>query len=941
MHRRLVWLVPVIVAMAWVSPSDWLSPSDWRAARAAVATTGSPLADPCAERPGPDQARIEAFVRAGCYERWESDAPAPHLSGRRVDGVEYTVHGRLRVFYTPGVAEWMQGKSPDIADGEMVVAAQYETDAGARRPRSVLAKVRDRQGSYDGWFWSTTALGGPAASSGAFGRSGCLGCHASAAKASTFLAARPPPPVGRWRPDEDLRWPVPPPPRVTRQPARPLADADAGFLALFRVPDVPASEVVPFPPPASDHVPAAPAARHPPLSFLSSDQCGACHNATQRLSSSRPDMWYPDPLPSDHGGRDYRNFSPYGEWSASINALAARDPVWHAQVENERILRPQLDGFTVNVCFSCHGPLGGRQLQIDRGDPNAAFTLDMFYARAGEPGALYGALAREGVSCTTCHRVEASGLGSNPPFDPENPHGHLDPSQLQTYTAQFHVDAAKPLYGPYATAAGAVMGSALGLGVVGGPTAAPQISQSRLCGSCHTVLVPAVPKGYKGTDPSTDPAVPLAFEQTTYWEWRNSLYQNETHGSGVPCQGCHMPAHRGREGRLLGRRIANLESDRFPPAPGRLPDTEIDPQPQSPFPRHVLLGVNLFVFSMFEQFPQILGPRPVDPAVPRETLHQALTGGDWIAEHAADDSVLVTVLGAEEKDGNLEVPVQVANYAGHKQPTGAGFRRAFLQLRVLASDGRVLWASGLTDRYGVILDGSTGRPLESEFTREPSRSQPHYQVITRQNQVQIYETRSLDAPLAEGGKLQTTVLGIVAEYKDNRLLPIGWSTQEPANPSPGFAINLFAMEPRLPAGVGMVPPPPPGAPAYCAAPPLQSYDPDYCDPDVARNGADLLAYRIPLSDVPGWTRVEARLLYQTIPPFYLRDRFEGGVDPKTGQLARDTRRLAHIASRLRLDGSPAEGWTLQLGNTSSRGRGERPAGSAASQRRITTARRSP
>ena len=933
--RRLYWIAPVIAAIAW------LRPPAWRAAEAAAPEPTPAGANHCTGRPGPNQAEIEAFVRAGCYARWASGGERPHLSGRRVDGVDYTVHGRVRVFYTPGVADWLQSKSPDIADGEVVVAVQYGPGAEGGRPRSVLAKVRDRQGSYDGWFWSTTALGEPAASSGAFGRSACLSCHAAAATESTFLTAGPAPPPGRWRPDEDLRFPVPPPPVVTRHPARPLAKADPGFLALFRIPDVPASEVVPFPPPVSDHVPAAAAERHPALAFLSSDQCGACHNATQRLSNSRPDMWYPDPLPSDHGGRDYRNFSPYGEWSASINALAARDPVWHAQVENERILRPQLDGFTVNVCFSCHGPLGGRQLQTDRSDPNARFTLDMFYAREGEPGALYGALAREGVSCTTCHRVEASGLGVNPPFDPKNPHGHLDPSQLHTYTAQFQVDPAKPIYGPYATAAGAVMGSGLGLGVVGGSNAAPQISQSRLCGSCHTVLVPAVPKGYTGTDPSTDPAVPLAFEQTTYWEWRNSLFQNETHDSGVPCQGCHMPAHRRREGRLLGRRIANLESDRFPPAPGRLPDGEIDPQPQSPFPRHVLLGVNLFVFSMFEQFPGILGPRPVDPAVPRETLHQALTGGDWIAEHAEEDSVLVTVLGADEKDGNLEIPIQVANYAGHKLPTGAGFRRAFLQLRVLAGDGRVLWASGLTDSHGVILDGSSGRPLESEFTREPSRSQPHYQVITRQDQVQIYETRSLDAPLAEGGKLQTTVLGIVAEYKDNRLLPIGWSTEEPANPPPGFAINLFAMEPRLPAGDGAVPQPPPGAPTYCARPPLQSYDPDYCDPEVARNGADLLAYRIPLAAVPGWARVEAQLLYQTIPPFYLRDRFEGGVDPKTGQLARDTRRLAHIASRLRLDGSPAAGWTLQLGNTSSLKRGERPADRKPPAGRPTTTGGSP
>jgi hypothetical protein len=35
-----------------------------------------------------------------------------------------------------------------------------------------------------------------------------------------------------------------------------------------------------------------------------------------------------------------RNLSPYGEWSASLMGLAGRDPVFQAQLESEKALRP-------------------------------------------------------------------------------------------------------------------------------------------------------------------------------------------------------------------------------------------------------------------------------------------------------------------------------------------------------------------------------------------------------------------------------------------------------------------------------------------------------------------------------------------------------------------------------------------------------------------------
>ena len=74
-------------------------------------------------------------------------------------------------------------------------------------------------------------------------------------------------------------------------------------------------------------------------------------------------------------------------------------------------------------------------------------------------------------------------------------------------------------------------------------------------------------------------------------------------------------------------------------------------------------------------------------------------------------------------------------------------------------------------------------------------------------------------------------------------------------------------------------------------------------------------YRIPLSRVRGATAVRATLYYQSIPPYYLAQRF--GIrcaSPFAGECD-ETRRLAFLAflaSRLRTQGTPIESWKLLL-----------------------------
>ncbi len=110
--------------------------------------------------------------------------------------------------------------------------------------------------------------------------------------------------------------------------------------------------------------------------------------------------------------------------------------------------------------------------------------------------------------------------------------------------------------------------------------------------------------------------------------------------------------------------------------------------------------------------------------------------------------------------------------------------------------------------------------------------QPHYQVITAQNQVQIYEELNLNAD----GKFTTNFTRRDVQLKDNRLLPAGWTTKGP-DPS----LNGRYLHSTFPEGNAV-------------------NDPDYKD---GKAGTDNITYRItlPAGVDPRKCRVEATLYY--------------------------------------------------------------------------------
>jgi len=172
--------------------------------------------------------------------------------------------------------------------------------------------------------------------------------------------------------------------------------------------------------------------------------------------------------------------------------------------------------------------------------------------------------------------------------------------------------------------------------------------------------------------------------------------------------------------------------------------------------------------------------------------------------------------------------------------------------------------------------------------------QPHYQVITRQDQAQIYQ-ELVAAPPEQGaprcgigappaGALTTSFLSICSKVKDNRLLPHGFlGLAQRKEISLALGAKDDMAEDTEPVGV--------------------ADDPDYRD-----GGRDALIYRVPLAALADKAKpasVKATLYYQATPPFFLQDRF------CTSQ-STDTKRLYYMSAKLKLDREPVQDWKFRL-----------------------------
>lgn len=837
--------------------------------------------------------QLLAFLQSGEHKRlnWCLDKGVRDTGPFR-QGVYYGTHPAVRIHYSPGVMRWLlAGRQGTVPDGAMVIKAHYPPPAAryAGLPEDALPRVtdwtvmiKDSRASKDGWFWGEFYEGMtfddnrapfqyPTAGFG----TACLRCHATANQEFLFSSTRnilgfAGQPL-RFADDGTWRGAAPLLSRHHPRPS-PLADAartwSADFLRVFSsILPVPRADVLTMVPETLDHV-AAPASG--PGRFIGSSNCLPCHSAL--TGPFGPTMFLP---PAPAGSASGANVSPYGEWRWSPMGLAGRDPIFYAQLESElafaRSLPPAqgepLAATLRNTCFSCHGVMGKRQHEIDtRG---ADFSPDVLgVTDRDDPQFLYGALARDGISCTVCHRITAR--ESQP----------LEEFLQNNTSGQFTVGPPDRLFGPFANdvIAPAAMQAAIGIR----PRHGAALTTSRLCGSCHTIDLP-VADGKMATH---------SIEQSTYLEWLNSAYQTEFHAGGSQaqsCQGCHMPRNYQDEAKSiradsLTQKIAIIQDETYPQAENQIPLRRRTVEAKDGFARHTLLGLNVFLLEMFRQFSEVLGVRKDDYMSGSQTgLADTIRQyAQQARQHTADLAVTARATGAQQ----ITADVTVTNKTGHRFPSGVGFRRAFLEVVVVqnnAGQESVVWASGRTNSLGVIVDAA-GQPLPSEFFSDVRDAQgntrqayqPHHRLVTSPDQVQIYEELVQDAQ----GRFTTSFIRRDETVKDNRLLPLGWSRTGP-DPS----LNGRYLRATLPDGEA-------------------AEDPDFVD----GQGRDKLTYQmtLPPGVDPSRCTVRVSLYYQSIPPSYLKNRFDSAPDGPA------TKRLHYLASNLDLRGTPAENWKLPI-----------------------------
>ena len=413
----------------------------------------------------------------------------------------------------------------------------------------------------------------------------------------------------------------------------------------------------------------------------------------------------------DSAGKD---MSIAGHWRSTMMANAAKDPIWLAKVSSEVKRNPALKKVIEEKCTLCHMPIawtqaykeGGERVMFDKGFLNPQNDLH--------------AAAMDGVSCSLCHQVQDENLG-----------------QKKSFSGKFVIDTIKKapereIFGPYKDPVQKTMQKSVGFTPVFGS----QTNDSALCATCHTLYTPFVDA--QGNVAGEFP------EQTPYLEWKHSDYGvnaeqrydiGENPGEGMICQECHMPHSEVKE--------VNIATWTPPQV-----------QPKEHFSQHHFVGGNVFMLNVLQD-----NIANLEISASSEKLEDTKERTMKLLQTATAE---LSIEELKRQRDELQVVVKVRNKVGHKYPTGIPTRRTWLHLTAIDAAGQVIFESGRP-----LADGR----IEGNNSDMDSMSyEPHYEMINKPDQVQIYEGVMLNSD----NQVTYTLLRAAKYAKDNRLLPDGF-----------------------------------------------------------------------------------------------------------------------------------------------------------------------
>ena len=353
------------------------------------------------------------------------------------------------------------------------------------------------------------------------------------------------------------------------------------------------------------------------------------------------------------------------------------------------------------------------------------------------------------------------------------------------FSGELNYDTTRTMYGPFEFPFGAPMADFIGFT----PEFSEHINDEGLCAGCHTLVT-------NSYDTQGNETENFFAEQATYHEWLNSTYAK---GEGKQtCQSCHLP--RINDSIVISANFAFLEG-------------------RSPFGLHELVGGNVTMLNMIRDNKEALDIDASD-----EAFEATIASTKDMLQRRSLDLDLTLV---EQRDDTLSFDVRLTNLAGHKFPSGYPSRRAVVQFVMVEESGDTLFQSGVLDENWEVND------LDPEF-------EPHYDCITEEGQVQIYEFVTGDSE----GNFTTLLEQAFVGLKDNRLPPRGFSVNHSTYDTVSIVGNALD-------------------------------DLDFnVDQGTEGTGEDIIHYAIPVGSFSGVVDVYVSVIYQPLPPRWLQPMLE-------------------------------------------------------------------
>lgn len=351
----------------------------------------------------------------------------------------------------------------------------------------------------------------------------------------------------------------------------------------------------------------------------------------------------------------------------------------------------------------------------------------------------------------------------------------------QEFSGDATYDTSRVIYGPYEMPFAPPMTDFVGFE----PKFSEHINDAGICASCHTLQTNSV-------DLSGNFTGEKFVEQATYHEWINSAY-DDNGTNPTTCQSCHMPQL--EEQIVISSNYIFLEG-------------------RSPYGLHDLVGANTTMLNLMKENKEALNIDAQDEHFD-ETIAKTLV-------MLQQNSLLTDLEMADLDQDTAYFDLKITNRAGHKFPSGYPSRRAFVEFIVTTDLGDTLFQSGVIQP-------------DFEVSGQTAETEPHFDIINSEDQVQIYELVIGDV----NGDFTTVLERAFVGLKDNRLPPLGFSTSHVS-----YDTTLI---------IG-------GA--------LTDSDFNY-DDGTEGSGSDVVHYHFPLHGYTGLINISAKVFYQALPPKWL------------------------------------------------------------------------